>query len=160
MIAKVQKGTVNFDSGAIMKPIISVFLATIITLFGFDSAAMGQSIKVGVVTPLTGRSASIGNELKHGYDIAVEVERAVGDAVVHELGRVPTAGRDHTRSRHGALPRIELVVDGAVERRIGVDEQRERRVPFDQVVPSRAGLRRIPEEPDLGPHLAEVIEGG
>jgi branched-chain amino acid transport system substrate-binding protein len=31
-----------------------------------------QTIKVGAVIPLTGRYASIGNDLKHGYDIAVE----------------------------------------------------------------------------------------
>ena len=35
-----------------MKPIISA-LAIIIALFGSDFVAMGQSIKVGVVTPLT-----------------------------------------------------------------------------------------------------------
>ena len=55
-----------------MKPIVSAFFAMQIAWLGFGVAAMGQTIKVGVVTPLTGRYAAIGNELKHGYDIAVE----------------------------------------------------------------------------------------
>ncbi len=31
-----------------------------------------QTVKVGAVIPLTGRYASVGNELRHGYDIALE----------------------------------------------------------------------------------------
>src|SRR5262245_44485225 len=69
------------DSEAIMKPIVSA-LAIIIALFGSAFVAIGQSIKVGVVTPLTGRYASIGNELKHGYDIAVEEINAGGGVQV------------------------------------------------------------------------------
>ena len=46
-----------------MKPIVSAFFAMQIALLGFGVAAMGQTIKVGVVTPLTGRYAAIGNEL-------------------------------------------------------------------------------------------------
>jgi branched-chain amino acid transport system substrate-binding protein len=72
------KGILDSTGEAIMKPIISAFLAMIIALFGFGFRAMGQSIKVGVVTPLTGRYAAIGNELKHGYDIAVEKINAGG----------------------------------------------------------------------------------
>jgi len=55
-----------------MKPIISPFLIMLIAWLGFDAAATAQSIKIGVVTPLTGRYAAIGNELRYGYDIAVE----------------------------------------------------------------------------------------
>jgi len=47
-------------------------------LFGFTVNAIAQTIKVGVVTPLTGRYASIGNEVKYGYEIAVERINAVG----------------------------------------------------------------------------------
>lgn len=47
-------------------------------LFGFTVNAIAQTIKVGVVTPLTGRYASIGNEVKHGYEIAVERINAAG----------------------------------------------------------------------------------
>ena len=65
-----------------MKPIISAFLAMQIALLGFGFAATAQSIKVGVVTPLTGRYAAIGNELKHGYDIAVEKINAGGGVQV------------------------------------------------------------------------------
>jgi branched-chain amino acid transport system substrate-binding protein len=65
-----------------MKPIVSAFFAMQIAWLGFGVAAMGQSIKVGVVTPLTGRYAAIGNELKHGYDIAVEKINAGGGVQV------------------------------------------------------------------------------
>ena len=65
-----------------MKPIVSAFFAMQIAWLGFGVAAMGQTIKVGVVTPLTGRYASIGNELKHGYEIAVEKINAGGGVQV------------------------------------------------------------------------------
>ena len=65
-----------------MKPIVSAFFAMQIAWLGFGVAAMGQTIKVGVVTPLTGRYAAIGNELKHGYDIAVEKINAGGGVQV------------------------------------------------------------------------------
>jgi hypothetical protein len=55
VICEGMKGILDSTGEAIMKPIISAFLAMIIALFGFGFRAMGQSIKVGVVTPLTGR---------------------------------------------------------------------------------------------------------
>ena len=76
------KGILDSIGEAIMKPIVSVFFAMQITWLGFGVAAMGQTIKVGVVTPLTGRYAAIGNELKHGYDIAVEKINAGGGVQV------------------------------------------------------------------------------
>ena len=69
-----------------MKSIVSAFFAMQIAWLGFGVAAMGQTIKVGVVTPLTGRYASIGNELKHGYDIAVEKINAGGGVQVGATG--------------------------------------------------------------------------
>ena len=65
-----------------MKPIVSAFFAMQIAWLGFGVAAMGQTIKVGVVAPLSGRYAAIGNELKHGYDIAVEKINAGGGVQV------------------------------------------------------------------------------
>ena len=47
---------------------------------------LARTIKVGAVVPLTGRYASIGNDLKHGYDIAVERINAAGG----DSGRKPT----------------------------------------------------------------------
>jgi branched-chain amino acid transport system substrate-binding protein len=53
-------------------------LSAALAFLASSSAAIAQTIKVGVVTPLTGRYASIGNEVKHGYEIAVERINAAG----------------------------------------------------------------------------------
>ena len=46
---------------------------------GSGVEVVAQTIKVGAVVPLTGRYASIGNDLKHGYDIAVRTSMPAGE---------------------------------------------------------------------------------
>src|SRR5437899_12573783 len=62
----------------IMRRMTLISLSVALALLGSSSAGIAQTIKVGVVTPLTGRYASIGNEVKHGYEIAVEHINAAG----------------------------------------------------------------------------------
>lgn len=48
-------------------------LVALLWSLGAGVAELGaQTIKVGAVVPLTGRYAPVGNEVKHGYEIAVE----------------------------------------------------------------------------------------
>lgn len=57
-----------------MKKIISILICTVLlaALFAGSGLAEGQTIKIGVVTPLTGDSAYIGELIKEGYDYAVD----------------------------------------------------------------------------------------
>ena len=61
-----------------MRRTIQIWLAAALLLMGCCVDVFAQTIKVGAVVPLTGRYASIGNDLKHGYDIAVERINAAG----------------------------------------------------------------------------------
>lgn len=61
-----------------MKRLTPVWLSAVLLVLDFSFSAVAQTVKVGVVTPLTGRYASIGNEVKHGYEIAVEHINAAG----------------------------------------------------------------------------------
>ena len=61
-----------------MRRTIQIWLAAALLLMGYCVDVFAQTIKVGAVVPLTGRYASIGNDLKHGYDIAVERINAGG----------------------------------------------------------------------------------
>ena len=61
-----------------MRSITRTWLAALVLFIGSSLEGRAQTIKVGVVTPLSGRYASIGNEVKHGYEIAVERINATG----------------------------------------------------------------------------------
>jgi branched-chain amino acid transport system substrate-binding protein len=61
-----------------MKRISLVELSLVLAVIGSSFEVVAQTIKVGAVIPLTGRYASIGNDLRHGYDIAVERINAAG----------------------------------------------------------------------------------
>ena len=61
-----------------MRRTTQIWLAAVLMLMGCYVEVFAQTIKVGAVVPLTGRYASIGNDLKHGYDIAVERINAAG----------------------------------------------------------------------------------
>jgi branched-chain amino acid transport system substrate-binding protein len=76
-----------------MRRVNLIWLSIVLALLAFSFEGIAQTIKVGVVTPLTGRYASIGNEVKHGYDIAVE--------------RINTAGGIQVGNRRAP---VELIV--------------------------------------------------
>lgn len=61
-----------------MRRINLIPLSIVLALLAPSSEGIAQTIKIGVVTPLTGRYAAIGTDLKHGYDIAVEKINAAG----------------------------------------------------------------------------------
>ena len=71
-----------------MRRTFQIWLAAALLLVGCCVDIFAQTIKVGAVIPLTGRYASIGNDLKHGYEIAVERINAVGGIQVGNR-RVP-----------------------------------------------------------------------
>jgi len=58
-----------------------LWLALILTLFGYGREASAQ-VKIGAVVPLTGRYASLGAQVKNGYEIAVEHINAAGGVTV------------------------------------------------------------------------------
>ena len=57
-------------------------LSIVLTLFGFTSGGMAQTIKVGAVVPLTGRYAALGAQVRAGYEIGVEQTNAAGGVSV------------------------------------------------------------------------------
>ena len=57
-------------------------LSIALTLFGFTSGGMAQTIKVGAVVPLTGRYAALGAQVRAGYEIGVEQTNAAGGVSV------------------------------------------------------------------------------
>src|SRR5262245_22890247 len=57
-------------------------LSIALTLLGFTSKGMAQTIKVGAVVPLTGRYAAGGAQNKAGYEIAVQQINAAGGITV------------------------------------------------------------------------------
>ena len=57
-------------------------LSIALTLFGFISGGMAQTIKVGAVVPLTGRYAALGAQVRAGYEIGVEQTNAAGGVTV------------------------------------------------------------------------------
>ena len=57
-------------------------LSVALTLFGFSSAGIAQTIKVGAVVPLTGRYAALGAQVRAGYEIGVEQINAGGGVSV------------------------------------------------------------------------------
>ena len=57
-------------------------LSIALTLFGFTSGGVAQTIKVGAVVPLTGRYAAGGAQNKAGYEIAVQQINAAGGVTV------------------------------------------------------------------------------
>jgi branched-chain amino acid transport system substrate-binding protein len=57
-------------------------LSVALTLFGFSSGGIAQTIKVGAVVPLTGRYAALGAQVRAGYEIAVEQINAAGGVSV------------------------------------------------------------------------------
>ena len=57
-------------------------LSIVLTLLGFTSAGMAQTIKVGAVVPLTGRYAALGAQVRAGYEIGVEHTNAAGGVTV------------------------------------------------------------------------------
>src|SRR2546422_749850 len=70
------------NGGKSMKRIGLVFLSLTFAFFGFSSAAIAQTVKVGAVVPLTGRYAAGGAQNKAGYEIAVEQLNAAGGVSV------------------------------------------------------------------------------
>jgi branched-chain amino acid transport system substrate-binding protein len=65
-----------------MRRISLGFLSLTVVLFGFSSAGIAQTIKVGAVVPLTGRYAAGGAQNKAGYEIAVQQLNAAGGVTV------------------------------------------------------------------------------
>ena len=57
-------------------------LSVVLTLLGFSSAGIAQTIKVGAVVPLTGRYAALGAQVRAGYEIGVEQINAGGGVSV------------------------------------------------------------------------------
>ena len=57
-------------------------LSIALTLFGFTSAGMAQTIKVGAVVPLTGRYAALGAQVRAGFENGVEQTNAAGGVSV------------------------------------------------------------------------------
>ena len=57
-------------------------LSIALTLFGFTSGGMAQTIKLGAVVPLTGRYAALGAQVRAGYEIGVEQTNAAGGVSV------------------------------------------------------------------------------
>ena len=57
-------------------------LSIALTLFGFTSGGVAQTIKVGAVVPLTGRYAALGAQVRAGYEIGVEQTNAAGGVTV------------------------------------------------------------------------------
>ena len=57
-------------------------LSIALTLFGFTSKGMAQTIKIGAVVPLTGRYAALGAQVRAGYEIGVEQTNAAGGVTV------------------------------------------------------------------------------
>ena len=53
-----------------------------LTLFGFTSGGVAQTIKVGAVVPLTGRYAALGAQVRAGYEVGVEQTNAAGGVTV------------------------------------------------------------------------------
>jgi len=65
-----------------MRRISLLFLLLTFAFFGFSSAGIAQTIKIGAVVPLTGRYAAGGAQNKAGYEIAVEQLNAAGGVTV------------------------------------------------------------------------------
>ena len=65
-----------------MKRLSLTCLSIALTLFGFTSGGMAQTIKVGAVVPLTGRYAALGAQVRAGYEIGVEQTNAAGGVTV------------------------------------------------------------------------------
>ena len=57
-------------------------LSVVLTLLGFSSGGIAQTIKVGAVVPLTGRYAALGAQVRAGYEIGVEQINAAGGVSV------------------------------------------------------------------------------
>src|SRR4029434_3560378 len=65
-----------------MKRLSLTCLSAALTLFGFASGGVAQTIKVGAVVPLTGRYAALGAQVRAGYEIGVEQTNAAGGVTV------------------------------------------------------------------------------
>jgi branched-chain amino acid transport system substrate-binding protein len=65
-----------------MKCLSLTCLSAALTLFGFTSGGVAQTIKVGAVVPLTGRYAALGAQVRTGYEIGVERTNAAGGVTV------------------------------------------------------------------------------
>ena len=65
-----------------MKCLSLTCLSAALTLFGFTSGGLAQTIKVGAVVPLTGRYAALGAQVRTGYEIGVEQTNAAGGVTV------------------------------------------------------------------------------
>jgi branched-chain amino acid transport system substrate-binding protein len=57
-------------------------LSVVLTLLGFSSGGIAQTIKVGAVVPLTGRYAALGAQVRAGYEIGIEQINAAGGVSV------------------------------------------------------------------------------
>src|SRR5437870_2673775 len=99
-----------------MRRMTLISLSVALALLGSSSAGIAQTIRVGVVTPMTGRYASIGNEVKYGYEIAVERINAAGGVQVgnrrlpielivldDESDATKTVARLETHAAHGVV---------------------------------------------------------
>ena len=65
-----------------MKCLSLTCLSVVLTLLGFSSGGIAQTIKVGAVVPLTGRYAALGAQVRAGYEIGVEQINAGGGVSV------------------------------------------------------------------------------
>src|SRR3989304_10312683 len=59
-----------------------IWLVVVLLVVGVVGDAAAQGIKVGAVVPLTGRYASLGAQVRAGYEIAVEHLNAAGGVTV------------------------------------------------------------------------------
>src|SRR5688572_21641212 len=65
-----------------MRRIGPLGLLLALSVLGMGSNAMGQTIKIGAVVPLTGRYAALGAQVRAGYEIGLEQVNAAGGVTV------------------------------------------------------------------------------
>ena len=65
-----------------MRRIGPLGLLVALSVLGIGSDAMGQTVKIGAVVPLTGRYAALGAQVRAGYEIGLEQVNAAGGVTV------------------------------------------------------------------------------
>jgi branched-chain amino acid transport system substrate-binding protein len=65
-----------------MRRIGAIGLLIALSVLGISSIAMGQTVKIGAVVPLTGRYAALGAQVRAGYEIGLEQINAAGGVTV------------------------------------------------------------------------------
>jgi branched-chain amino acid transport system substrate-binding protein len=75
---------------SLLVPIIAALLVSACGIRAGTSAPAPDTIKLGAVVPITGRYASLGDQVKSGYELAVDDINKAGGVMVKEYGkRIP-----------------------------------------------------------------------